>query len=402
MYIARQPIFKTNLEVYGYELLHRSGEKKSSYDGGDATKATASVLAGLYEAGIEEITNKKKAFINFDAHFLNEDLPEFIDSGSMVIEVLEDVVVDEALVARIAYLKKKGYRIALDDFVESYQDYPLVPLADIIKFDLLLTPLDSIGSIVNLALSQNKILLAEKVETEEVFIKARDMGFTLFQGFFFSKPTIIKKSASKLASSSQYLLLLAELKNEEPSYQKMAEIIERDVNLAYRLMRVIKSRSGDDLVYSIKRALTYLGLNEIERWISILMIQDLGSGKPRELTTLSLLRSHFAEMICKHSTLKSVKHEASMMGLFSTLDAMLGLEMGEALTDIALPEDIKSALCDGIGILSPIFVLILAYEQADFETAERIAKKLKLSSQKLQEDYLDAVKWANEMTRLIE
>jgi len=402
MYIARQPIFKANLEVYGYELLYRSGNKNNSYDGKDATVATASVLAGLYEAGIEEITNKKKAFINFDAHFLNEDLPDFIDSGSMVIEVLEDVIVDEALVDRISFLKKKGYQIALDDFVESYSAYPLVPLADIIKFDLLLTPLESIRTTVNLALSQNKVLLAEKIESEDVFRKAREMGFTLFQGFFFSKPAIIEKSASKLASNSQYLLLLLELKNEEPSYQKMAEIIERDVNLAYRLMRVIKSRSGDDLVYSIKRALTYLGLNEIERWISILMIQDLGSDKPKELTTLSLLRSNFAEAICRHSSLKSVKHEASMMGLFSTLDAMLGLEMEDALADIALPEDVKSALCDSIGVLAPIYNLILAYEQADFEKAEKIAKKMKLSSEKLQNDYLVAVKWANEMTRLLE
>ncbi|MDK2867000.1 MAG: hypothetical protein PWP51_1112 [Clostridiales bacterium] len=401
MYIARQPIFKTNLDVYGYELLYRSDETTRVFDGTDATRATAGVLASLYEAGIEEITNRKKAFINFDAHFLHEDLPDFIATDEMVIEVLEDVIVDEALIERIKFLKSKGYRIALDDFVEDFATYPLVPYADIIKFDLLLTPLDTIRTQVVAALMQKKILLAEKIETEEVFDKAKAMGFTLFQGYFFSKPVVMKKSASKLNSKSQYLNILNELKQEEPSYQVMAEIIEKDVNLAYRLMRVIKSRSGDDLVYSIKRALTYMGLREIERWVSILMVQDLGSDKPKELTTLSLVRSKFAESIGVHSNLKRVKHEISMMGLFSTIDAMLNQPMADALVDIALPKNIKLALCDHSGPLYPIYALMLAYEQADFDTAATEAKKINIPTYALMTDYLEAVKWANEMTSMI-
>ena len=402
MYIARQPIFKSNLEVYGYELLYRSNEFVKVYDGTNSTRATASVLTNLYEIGIEEMTNHKKAFINFDAHFLSEEFPELIDSKNLVIEVLEDVVVDENIIERVKILKSKGYDIALDDFVEDLSVYPLGPYADIIKFDLLLTPLETIGKQISIALAGNKILLAEKIESEEVFLKAKKMGFTLFQGYFFSKPTLLKKSATKTTSKSQYVSLLNELKKEEPSYQIMAEIIERDVNLAYRLMRVIKSRSGDDLVYSIKRALTYMGLREIERWISILMVQELGSDKPKELMMLSLIRSKFAESISNHSSMSKVKHEMSMMGLFSTIDAMLNQTMEDALEDIALPKNIKEALCDQKGSLYPIYELMLAYEQGDFEKANQLALKIKIPPDTLFEEYFKAVKWADEMVKIIE
>ena len=316
-------------------------------------------------------------------------------------EVLEDVIVDAQLIDRLTSLKQKGYRIALDDFEADYDAYPLVPLADIIKYDLMTTPLHSIVGEVKTALNQNKVLLAEKVETEAEFIEAKKMGFTLFQGFFFSKPSIIGKANHKANTKAQYSRIISELVKEEPSYQILAEIIEKDVNLAYRVMRIISNRAGDDLVYSIKRALTYMGLKEIERWINILMMQDLGSHKPKELMILSLVRTKFAEAIAVHANLKKYKYEASMMGLFSTIDAMLDQNMSDALEGISLPKSIKDSLIEHEGILMPIFNLVNAYEHGDWEKSNALVQSLKLNEEDLFESYMDAVKWARETVRLM-
>lgn len=397
MFIARQPIFNNRLDVYGYELLFRKSDKSMKFDGMSSLAATAGVVGGLYELGFSQIIDNKRAFVNFDADFLMRDMSELIEPNKLIIEVLEDVVVDDLLIERIKKLKELGYKIALDDFVEKYDDYPLVPYADIIKFDLMLTPLETIGSAVYKALANHKIILAEKVETEVIFLKAKEMGFHLFQGFFFSKPMIVGKSnTNKAATKIQYARLLSELKKEEPSYQSLAEIIEKDVSLAYKLMKVISSRSGDDLIYSIKRALTYMGLKEIERWISILMIQDLCSEKPEELMTLSLVRTRFAETIARHTGLRKYKHEASMMGLFSTLDAMLDEPMAEALKDVSLPQSIKDVLIRKEGVLLPICRLINAYEMGDWDAAYKICQTYKLDEAVLLEDYIEAVKWAGE------
>ncbi len=401
MFIARQPIFNKGMEVFGYELLFRAGSDSTEYDGLSATHATASVLGSLFESGIEQIVDDKRAFINFNEAFIKSDLPELIDSHRLIIEVLEDVVVDEQIIDRLKGLKSKGYRIALDDFVEDYEAYPLVPLADIIKYDLIMTPLHTIRNDVKLALSQNKVLLAEKVETEAEFIEAKEMGFSLFQGYFFSKPSIIGKAHQKSNTKVQYSRIISELNKDEPSYQKLAEIIENDVDLSYRVMRIISSRAGDDLVYSIKRALTYMGLKEIERWINILMMQDLGSQKPKELMILSLVRTKFAEAIANHANLKKYKYEASMMGLFSTIDAMLDQDMEEALDGISLPKSIKDSLIEHEGILMPIFNLVKAYEQGDWEKANALVHNMKLKEEDLFDSYMEAVKWARETVRLM-
>lgn len=401
MFIARQPIFNKFMEVFGYELLFRAGSDSKGFDGISSSHATASVIGNLFESGIDQIVDDKRAFVNFDAAFINSDLPELIESHRLIIEVLEDVEVDDDLINRIKELKSKGYRIALDDFVENYDDYPLVPYANIIKYDLMETPLATLEMTVIKALENGKILLAEKIETEEEFMKAKEMGFTLFQGYFFSKPSIIGKPSSKATTKAQYSRIINELKKEEPSYQVLAEIIEKDVNLAYRVMRVISSRAGDDIIYSIKRALTYMGLKEIERWVNILMIQELGDNKPKELMNMSLIRTKFAEAIAIQSGLKNIKHEASMMGLFSTIDAMLDQNMEEALSDISLPNSIKDSLIKHQGVLMPIYRLVSAYEKGEWEMTEQLSKNMNLDEDKLFDAYMESVAWARETVNIM-
>lgn len=397
MFIARQPIFNKKLDVFGYELLYRSGSQATQFDGVSSQGATATVIGGLFESGIDHIVEDKYAFINFDEEFIHSNALELIAPNRLVVEMLENVKIDSKLIERLKSIKKKGYKIALDDFVEKYEDYPLIPLADIIKFDLMSTPLETIETDVRLALEQNKILLAEKIETKEEFLKAKKMGFHLFQGYFFSKPSIAGKSHNERTSKAQYTLIIKELKKEEPDFQALAEIIEKDVNLAYRLMRIVSSRVEDRSLYSIKRALTYMGLKEFERWINVLMLQDLGKSKPEELIKISLIRTKFAESMAILGGLTSMKHEAAMMGLFSILDAMLDQMMSEALKDIALPNSISEALVEKKGVLHPIYELLIAYEKGDWTEANNICKKINIDGNILYEEYLMAIKWANNM-----
>ncbi|MGO1651314.1 EAL and HDOD domain-containing protein, partial [Senegalia sp. (in: firmicutes)] len=376
MFIARQPIFNKSLKVYGYELLYRENSDSKIFDSIDSTKATASVLGGLFENGIDDIVGDKKAFINFDYDFLMSDVLELIDPNILVIEVLEEIKADEKIIDRLKYLKNKGYEIALDDFVEKYNDYPLIPLTDIIKYDILATPLNTIKNEVKVALYENKILLAEKVETKEEFLQAKEMGFKLFQGYFFSKPSVISESNNKKTIKTQYIKIISELKKDEPSYQKIAEIIEIDINLSYRLLRITKRRESKNDFESIKKALLYMGLKEIERWINILMMQDLTIKKPKELMKTSLVRSKFCEFIAENSKYKKRKFEASMMGLMSTIDALLDKPMEDAISEISLSEDIKNALVDCKGSLSYIYNLMFSYEKGDWMNVKFYAKKL--------------------------
>ncbi|HHV12963.1 MAG TPA: EAL domain-containing protein [Clostridiales bacterium] len=397
MYIARQAIFNSSLKVYGYELLFRGEIQSAGYDGVSSVQASASVLGGLFESGINQIVDNKVAFINFDNELLQSDVVELIDPQRLIVEVLENVPVDGNLIQRIISLREKGYKIALDDLEESSSTYQLIPYADIIKYDIIITPLDQIEADVKRMLIQRKILLAEKIETEEEFKKAKDMGFHLFQGFFFSKPCLITESSSHTTVKSQYTRIIAELRKEEPSFEVLAEIIEKDATLAYRLVRLSSTRSGKERIYSIRHALTYMGLKEIERWINVLMLRDLNNSKPDELMRVSLIRAKFAELTALHSKLRVLKYEAFIMGLFSTIDAMINRSMEEALKNVALPEVITEALVKGKGALYPVYRLVIAYEKGDWAETEKLTGMLKLKENLVSNDYLQAIKWAKEM-----
>jgi EAL and modified HD-GYP domain-containing signal transduction protein len=395
MFIARQPIFNAQLEVYGYELLFRLNSQSTQFGGVSSQGATAMVITGLFESGLENLIEDKIAFINFDEIFIHSEAVELIKPNRMIVEMLENIEVSNNLMERLTAIKAMGYSIALDDFAQTYQTYPLTPLADIIKYDIMVTPLDSIVDDVPTGLAQGKTLLAEKVETRDEFEKAKEMGFTLFQGYFFSKPRIAGRSFRATPTQIQYLKLMTEIHADEPSFDRLAELIEQDVTLTYRLLRLASFRAGSELISSIKFALSYIGLREFERWISILMIHDLSKDKPTELIKISLIRTRFAESLAKRAGMSEQEHDAALMGLFSILDAILDQPMNVVLAGIALPQSILDVLIKEQGILLPIYELMLAYEKGDWLLVEAVAQALKIEEYYIYHDYREAIKWAN-------
>ncbi|PKM60942.1 MAG: diguanylate phosphodiesterase [Firmicutes bacterium HGW-Firmicutes-4] len=395
MFIARQPIFNAQLEVYGYELLFRLNSQSTQFGGVSSQGATAMVITGLFESGLENLIEDKIAFINFDEIFIHSEAVELIKPNRMIVEMLENIEVSNNLMERLTAIKAMGYSIALDDFAQTYQTYPLTPLADIIKYDIMVTPLDSIVDDVLTGLAQGKTLLAEKVETRDEFEKAKKMGFTLFQGYFFSKPRIAGRSFRATPTQIQYLKLMTEIHADEPSFEQLAELIEQDVTLTYRLLRLASFRAGSELINSIKFALSYIGLREFERWISILMIHDLSKDKPTELIKISLIRTRFAESLAKRAGMSEQEHDAALMGLFSILDAILDQPMNVVLAGIALPQSILDVLIKEQGILLPIYELMLAYEKGDWLLVEAVAEALKIEEYYIYHDYREAIKWAN-------
>lgn len=394
MYIARQPIFDTAKGVYGYELLFRSSNTSVAYTGTSAESSTAVVLGGLFELGVEKIVGDKKAFVNFNYNSLLSNTIELVDPSTLIIEVLEDVEVDSRLMRRLESLHKEGYHIALDDFAHSVKDFKMVPVADIIKYDLIATPLNTIQDEVMEALRRKKILLAEKVETEEEFIEARKMGFHLFQGYFFSKPVIVAGLKGKKPDISIYRRILNELHSEDPSFQALSEILETDVAVAYRLVNIVSKKNEKDIQKGLKSALIKMGLADFERWVHIMMLQDLSVNKPDELIRTSLIRSKFGELVAYNcGSLYSRSSEISLMCLFSVLDAMLDLTMEEVMADLSISDDIKDALIKREGPLVSVLKLAESYEKGQWIEIDELSRQIGIDGNHLVNWYMDSINW---------
>lgn len=398
MYIARQPIFDKSKDVYGYELLFRNTSTALFYTGTSPESSTAVVLGGLFELGVDNIVGNKKAFVNFNYNSLLSNSIELIDPSTLVIEVLEDVEVDSRLLRRLDSLQKEGYRIALDDFAHNLKDYKIVPIANIIKYDLLATPLNTIQDEVMEALRRKKVLLAEKVETEKDFIEARKMGFHLFQGYFFSKPVIVGGLKGKKPDIGIYRRLLHELHSDDPSFQTLAEILETDVSVAYRLVNVVSKKDNRNIQKGLKSALIKMGLIDFERWVHIMMLQDLSVNKPHELIRTSLIRSKFGELVAYNcGELYPRSSEISLMCLFSVLDAMLDLTMEEAMEELSISDDIKNALVKRDGPLEPILTLAETYEKGEWAEIDKLAEKLQVDGNRLGGWYMEAISWTERL-----
>lgn len=402
MFIARQPIFNKQLDIFGYELLFRSDSKANEFGNTSSVSATATVLGGLFEQGIDKIVGNAKAFVNFDYEFLMSETIELIDPDTLVIESLETVVADDAIIERLKYLRGKGYKIALDDFDKSFADYPIVPIADIIKYDIIVTPLDTIQADVKRALSEKKILLAEKIETAEEYELALSMGFQLFQGYFFSKPQIVGNSITRNSSQVTYARILNELKKEEPSYNVITDVINSDVNLAYYVMRVLYHKNLGNNFDSIKNAMVRIGLRELERWVTILMLRDASTNKPLELMRLSLVRSKFSEFVAANSSFKNRKDEVSMMCLFSLLDVLLDMPIADALEEVPISSDVYNALVYGTGSLKPVCGLLSAYEKGEWDVVFHYADIIQMNPERLYKGYVEAIEWARDILASME
>lgn len=392
LFIARQPIFTAHRRLYGYELLYR-GTNTSTLSNTSGDKATTSVLSSAFlTEGIEKISGSRPCFINFTRDLLLQNIPASFPKKLIVVEILENVLPTPDILDICKKLRNDGYTIALDDFVYDPSLEPLLGIADIVKFDFLLTPIDTLHKTLY-KLSRHKLkYLAEKVESYDEFVQAGKLGFAYFQGYFFCRPEKIR--IREIDSSKISLVrLLAEVNQKTTTLRKIAEIVSRDVALAYKLLRYINSSYFYRLkrIDSVAHAITYLGENELRRFIILVLISQLASDKPGELVRLAVVRGKMAELLTLNSPLRDRADEIFLLGLFSLLEAMLDTTTDYICTQVSLSDNIKDALVSGSGPYAPFLDTVISYEKRDKTACLAAVRKTGVPAAKLAEMYMEAI-----------
>ena len=399
-YIARQPIFKRDLSIFGYELLFRGGASDKQYTDSDADQATSRVvMESFYSRGVESITGGKPAFINFTTRLLLENTATLFPKEHLIVEILENVAPTPEIVEACRELSRKGYRLAMDDFVYRPEYDPLISISRIIKFDFLNSSPKEIKKTIKKARLEKKWLLAEKIQTIEDFQVAVDLGFSLFQGYFFSKPvTLSAKALSPLKVS--YISLLKEINSYDYlDYHKLAETIRNDVALSYRLLKLVNSAYYGlrTVVKDISQALTIIGTREIRKWIFMIALMGLSVDKPDELIKMSMIRGRFLEHLNSKSIRILTNDTVFQTGLFSMLDVLMGMPMESAFEGMYLDDEVYAALVDRTGTLYALLELVISLEHSDWDRADELTSVLQIKPGVVTEEYLDAVKWCNQL-----
>jgi len=396
-FVARQPIFDLHQKVYAYELLFRSG--LDNYFGAvDGDQATSRVIVNSFLLfGIEELTSGAKAFINFTKSILVKEYALVLPREYVVIEILENVEPDEEILGVCRKLKAGGFLLALDDFVYAPKYQPLLELADIVKVDFLVADQKARKRLAASLIPRGIKLLAEKVETIEDFQQAVSLGYSFFQGYFFSKPVIVSRKDIP-GYKLNLLRVLKEANQPEIDFDNLSGMIQSELALSFKLLKLVNSvaYSPRSKITTIKRALAYLGENGVRKWASLLTLAGLADDKPAELVVSSLVRAKFAEALAELSNQAQRASDFFLMGLFSQLDAIVGRPLKEILAEIPLADDVAQALL-GQGRLNNFFKLIVAFEKGQWSALPGLAAALGLEEDQLPQAYHQAVQWPQQI-----
>jgi EAL and modified HD-GYP domain-containing signal transduction protein len=348
IFVARHPIFTADMQVWGYELLFRHEENVENAVISDGDQATSQIIADGFGLVSRNLQGGSRALINFPRNTLIGDAPYVLPPEQCVVEILETVRPEPEVLSACRELKRRGYTLALDDFEGEPGLEPLCELADIIKVDILHKSPGQVRTIVEGASRYKALLLAEKVETYDVFKVCRNLGFKYFQGFFFNRPEVIpgrKFSASHMAK----LKLLRELASPLTDPDRLTEIIQTDLSISYRLLKYINSAFFGLRVEvtSIPRAVAMLGSKNLRQWLRVVILSDMNTtDKAQELVRISVQRARFLQLLAKLDLTPFDQDGMFLLGFFSLLDAILDMPMTAVLDEIPLQPGIKSALVD--------------------------------------------------------
>lgn len=400
IYVARQPIFDKKKSVIGYELLHRSSLSANIYPGGDSTEASLAVIRSAFLfLGERILPRPQQAFINFTKDLLISGIARMLPHDCTVIEVLEDVVADDQLVDACRELKEAGYTIALDDYTMADRGRSrLIDLADIVKVDLTSVDEGEAAAIVNEFAGSKKKLIAEGVETHEEFEAALSKGFSLFQGYFFSKPVIVP-GRDIPANKLNYVRILEELNKPDLNLRALERIVKHDTSLCYTLLKYINSAyfGLKDKISSILQAMVLLGEIQVRKWACLVLFTFLGVDRPPEVVIRSLIRGRMCELLAKDMNMMERESEFFLMGMFSLLDVLIGRPLKEILDAMNLGPQVHTALLGGESDCSSLFQLVVAYESGDWEKLSETICATPLDPERVLEAYVAAVEWADEM-----
>lgn len=394
-FVARQPILTREEQVFGYELLFRDGVE-NYFRATDMEAAARSTLDSSLLLGLDVLCDGRRAFVNCTREVLVKDYLMLLPSSQTVAEILESVEADDQVLAACQRLKESGYMIALDDFAYEDPRARLTDFADIIKVDVRRTTAEQRAAMVKQYGPWRCRMLAEKVETRQEFLEARNAGFLYFQGYFFRKPEVVSTKEIPV-NQMTYLRMLQAVAKPELDHKEIENVIKSEASLCYRLLRYMNSAafSFSTEIHSVRHALSLLGEREVRRWVRLIAMIGAGKDKSSELVVSALVRARFCELLAPQ-----VPHGESdlfLMGLLSVMDALLELPMAKILERIPLDHETKAVLAGGASQLRPLYQLMLAKESGEWQQAAELEKQLHLNEAEVAQAYWNAMQWAREM-----
>lgn len=391
LYVARQPIFDTHERVVGYELLYRR-DRANHFDGTDGPTATGQLLSEqLLTDAWDQLTGGHRAWVNVPAPTLVDRSVLLVPPARIVVELLEDIVVDDAVLEACSELIDHGYALAADDVIDAEDRSPLLDLVDIVKVDFRHTTPAARMALARRFAGRAQ-LLAEKVETRSEQLEAVTLGYELLQGYFLHEPAVVSHRTIDL-SHLGVLAVVAAVAKRPMDYDEVEAKLKREVALTDRFLRYLNSVAFAwvDRVETIHQGLVRLGEQHVRRWITVNALARISTRAPAELVISTLIRARMCEELARLLPSDLAAFELFLTGMYSQVHLLIGAELEPTVEQAPVPAAVRRALLGQEGPHWRTLELVVAWESGDWDTALALAGGLGLDASDVADCYAEAV-----------
>jgi EAL and modified HD-GYP domain-containing signal transduction protein len=408
-FMCRESILNREQRIAGYRfVLHQGLQTRLSGKEANVRRAYDEVLVqNLRSADVAPILSNRIVFVGISPASLDNPHLHALSTANTVLML--DPPDDSG--AELAGLRDRVEALGQLGFHVGYRlpaEVPLEVIPPIFDFIQISTPAydgtelaDSVGRLRKLAKSDDKniSLIAADIETADDFHVCWRAKFDYFHGPFVDLRQNIAPPRGNV-DRSFIMIVLGQLRSGE-DIAALAKTIGKDAVVTYKLLRYINSAANalTHEISLIEQCLLLLGRERIYRWLSLMLFDVHNAGyRERVLTEQALVRANLMERIGNIGGTAAVSVSADhlfLTGLFSVLDKLLNQPLAEILASIALPHSVDDALLRNSGPLVPFLALAIACESGDPKKISSLAQACRINEQRLNEEILQALAWAN-------
>ncbi|MFP4147953.1 MAG: EAL and HDOD domain-containing protein [Nitriliruptoraceae bacterium] len=391
--VARQPIVDADLLVVGYELLfddHLAGQQDAVADG-DLRAAATVLIDGVVALGREITTDGDDAYVEVPTALLEAGTLLDLPQDGLVLEVPRDAEPGPALRTALEQHRAAGFRLLLDAVTPGDARWSLLPYVDLVKIDTTAVGQAEALSLVRELTRDDVPVVAEHVEEPATFDRFVGAGARYFQGFFFTRPRVVR-ARRPLGLSAAHLRLLRELAADEVDLAKVEELIRSDLTMTDRFLRTVDLVSGWHEVESVRHGLVLMGTRRLHRWVSLLVLASVEQDRPAELLTTASARARYCEEL-QRARGRPGGLEPFSLGMFSVL-GIDGVVDEIVLLDVPVTDEVKAALLGHPGEFRDILDIALSAERADWERLVVLGQGLGLDPSQLARAHHEALRWS--------
>ncbi len=394
--LSRYPVFTAARSVWGYEIMTTSGLVAPK--NGDRDDVGVAVISGDYVGLKAILARNKKMLLAYSPAQLEHFVPRALPPQASAILAGPECQQDASLLPALAAMAAEGHTVALEWDGAVTPGSPLLGTAGLICLsDGGMATDSALQSVLARGADGPLPCLVRNVTAGSEVESLHALGVTLFQGRFFKTAEIIP--GRKLSShQNSRLQILRVIEAPDPDLDALARTIQADVSLSYRLLAFLNSPAFGFMrkIDSIRQAITLLGWINVRNWLRAVLLTDMAQGEVQgELLHLALRRGRFLEQLVKENDYWGFKPDTMfLLGLFSLLDAILGVPMDEALSGLPLTDTQKKALTSqGPTECTPLLGLMTDFEDPNPDL-DRMIQDLSLEPDDAYRLHREAGSWA--------